>query len=33
MVARGLTHAARFTWDDTARKMLGVYRTVLAKAA
>jgi glycosyltransferase involved in cell wall biosynthesis len=33
LIARGLTHAARFTWDDTARKMLGVYRSVLEKAA
>ena len=33
LIARGLTHAAQFTWDDTAQRMLGVYRTVLEKAA
>jgi glycosyltransferase involved in cell wall biosynthesis len=33
LVARGIAHAARFNWDDTARKMLDVYETVLEKAA
>jgi glycosyltransferase involved in cell wall biosynthesis len=33
LVARGLTHAARFTWDETARKMIAVYEGVLERAA
>src|SRR5262245_7141236 len=33
LIARGRAQAARFNWDDTAEKMLGVYRGVLAKAA
>jgi glycosyltransferase involved in cell wall biosynthesis len=33
MIARGRTHAARFTWDNTALRMLDVYRAVLDKAA
>jgi glycosyltransferase involved in cell wall biosynthesis len=33
MIARGLTHAARFTWDEAAQRMLDVYRGVLEKAA
>jgi glycosyltransferase involved in cell wall biosynthesis len=33
LIARGLTHAARFNWDHTAEQMLAVYRDVAAKAA
>jgi glycosyltransferase involved in cell wall biosynthesis len=33
LVARGLAHAAGFTWDRTAAAMLGVYRELMAKAA
>jgi glycosyltransferase involved in cell wall biosynthesis len=33
MVARGLTHAAQFTWDRTAEQVLSLYREVLQKAA
>jgi glycosyltransferase involved in cell wall biosynthesis len=33
LVARGQAHAARFTWDDTAQKMLELYRSVLERAA
>lgn len=33
LVQRGLAHAAKFTWDGTAARMLDVYRTVLARAA
>jgi glycosyltransferase involved in cell wall biosynthesis len=29
VVARGLAHAARFSWDRTALEMMGAYRTVL----
>lgn len=29
LAARGPAHAARFTWDDTARRTLEVYREVL----
>jgi glycosyltransferase involved in cell wall biosynthesis len=29
MVARGLAHAARFTWDRTAEQVISVYREVL----
>jgi glycosyltransferase involved in cell wall biosynthesis len=30
VIARGLAHAARFSWDRTAAEMIGAYRTVLA---
>jgi glycosyltransferase involved in cell wall biosynthesis len=33
MIARGLAHAARFSWERTAHELIGVYRDVLAKAA
>jgi glycosyltransferase involved in cell wall biosynthesis len=33
LIARGIAHAARFNWDDTAKKMIDVYRAVLEKAA
>ena len=33
LIARGLERAAQFTWDDTARRMIDVYRAVLHKAA
>jgi glycosyltransferase involved in cell wall biosynthesis len=29
LVARGLEHAARFSWDRTAAEMIGAYRTLL----
>ncbi len=33
LIERGLSHAARFSWDRTAEKMIGVYRDLLAKVA
>lgn len=30
VVARGLAHAARFSWDRTATEMIAAYRTLLA---
>jgi len=33
VVARGLAHAARFSWDRTAEEILPVYRQVAARAA
>ena len=33
LIERGLTHAARFNWDHTAQRMLGVYRDVIARAS
>jgi glycosyltransferase involved in cell wall biosynthesis len=33
LVARGLAHAAGFTWDRTAAAMLAVYRDLMAEAA
>jgi glycosyltransferase involved in cell wall biosynthesis len=32
LVGRGLAHAARFSWDRTAARMIDVYRGVIAKA-
>jgi glycosyltransferase involved in cell wall biosynthesis len=31
LIARGLAHAARFSWDRTAREMTGAYQTLLAR--
>jgi glycosyltransferase involved in cell wall biosynthesis len=33
MVARGLAHAARFSWDRAAAQMIDAYRAVLAGVA
>ena len=33
LVERGLAHAARFTWDQTALEMMRVYHNLIAKAA
>ncbi len=32
LVERGLAHAATFDWDKTAEQMIGLYRTILARA-
>jgi glycosyltransferase involved in cell wall biosynthesis len=32
MIARGLTHAARFSWDRTAAQMMDVYHGVVERA-
>ena len=31
LVERGLAHAAKFTWEQTADEMIGVYRDVIAR--
>jgi glycosyltransferase involved in cell wall biosynthesis len=33
LIARGLSHAARFSWDRSAQEMIGAYRDVIARAA
>src|SRR5450631_2069981 len=32
LIERGLTHAARFSWDRTAAEMIGVYRNLRSRA-
>jgi len=31
LIARGLAHAARFSWDRTATEMIAAYRTLLGR--
>jgi len=33
LAARGLAHAAKFSWDRAAAEMLGTYQAVMAQAA
>jgi glycosyltransferase involved in cell wall biosynthesis len=33
LVSRGLAHAARFSWNETAKQMVAVYRDVVEKAS
>jgi glycosyltransferase involved in cell wall biosynthesis len=33
LIERGLAHASRFSWERTARQLIGVYEDVRAKAA
>jgi glycosyltransferase involved in cell wall biosynthesis len=33
LIERGLAHAARFNWDQTAEQMIGLYRDVIARAS
>ena len=33
LIERGVAHAARFSWDRTARETLGVYETLLKRGS
>ena len=33
LIDRGIRHVAKFNWDQTAREMVALYRSVVAKAA